>query len=350
LDNVFLSYNDPLVSIFILLTLILSVSLLTHLFGNLKKEKQQKKLENFLETFESKDCSLNFDIIPFSSSLLQPLRLLALAFQKNGEYHKAIPLYLYLIKNNHEKSYHNEFLKELASTYLKSGLMARAKSTLISLLEISPRDTKALYLLQIIYEMLHQYKDANEISRSLKILGEDTTQLEAHFRFFEILNSKSFSPDEKTNLLIALNSTHKSFYRQVLHTLFKLDVSKAWAFIEDKRIIESLDILWTLPTSKINFDIIEKTENQTLKAIFMAREIIPYDKNIKSNIFEIDTILSAKNSGKNDIDIQFNYFCPSCKAEFPLAYNRCPSCYSIDKFILKKRLEQKIELENYSLL
>jgi len=26
----------------------------------------------------------------------------------------------------------------------------------------------------------------------------------------------------------------------------------------------------------------------------MAREIIPYDKNIKSNIFEIDTILSAK--------------------------------------------------------
>jgi len=350
LDNIFLPYNDPLISIFILIFLILVVSLFTHLFGNLKREKQEKKLENFLQTFESKDCTLDFNLITFSASLLQPLRLLALSFQKNGEYQKAIALYLYLIKNNHEKHHHEEFLRDLALTYLKSGLMARAKSTLISLIEISPRDTKALYLLGIIYEMLRQYKEANEITRSLEILGEDTTQLKSHLLFFSILNSKSLLPNQKIDSLIDLSRKNEHFYRQVLDILFKLDISKGWEIFNPQRVDEILDILWRLPTSKINFEILQAKENDTLKAIFMARDILPLNHQIKSSIFEIDTLLSAKIGGKNDIDIHFNYFCPKCKGEFPLAFHRCPSCYSIDKFVLKKSLVAKVELEYYSLL
>jgi lipopolysaccharide biosynthesis regulator YciM len=348
-DNILPAYDDPLFSLLIIAILILIIAVSSYVMGNIKKERKEKSLKRFLNRFNTKECLLDTQNMPFEESLVKPLTLLAHAFKNQGEYQKSINLYLYLIE--HIKKFHEkeEILEQLGQTYLKAGFLKRAESIFLEILHKHARNISALYHLGIVYEMLADYPKALETIQPLHILGEDTEALEAHLKLSQLLINTRLNKDEKVHALERLLQEQHSDYRRIIKALFSLDLETAWRQIEGTRIHRVLDILWFLPSSNLNFDIISRDE--TLSAIYLAKGLLQESEGKPiSNIFAIDTIISAKKGGDNGVDLNFSYGCGKCKQHFPISFTRCPKCYAIDAIQIKETLAKKQSQTGYSLL
>jgi hypothetical protein len=197
--------------------------------------------------------------------------------------------------------------------------------------------------------MLHEYDKALEIVVPLKLLGEDTKSLEAHLNLNKLLMNPKRTKQEKVTQLKILLEDEVYEYRRIMKALFQLDVSVAWDNIKPSKVHSILDILWFLPSSNLNFDII--SSEKILESIFMAKGVLPLNKmDSKSNIFVIDTILSAKKGGSSEVDMNFSYGCSKCKQDFPISFTRCPQCYAIDAIQIKEKVAKKRSQTGYSLL
>lgn len=317
--------------------------------GTVKEERKRKSLERFLHRFNTKECSLEIEEMPFESTLVKPLSLLAYAFKNQGEYQKAINLNLYLIENISKFVDKEHILEELGQTYLKAGFLKRSESIFLEILHKHARNKKALYHLGVVYEMLNEFDKAFETISPLKILGEKTETLEAHLKLNQLLANKTLSNEEKVIKLHELLNNSAYAYRRIMKALFSLDLTVAWQNIKNEEIKSILDILWFLPSSNLNFDII--STNETLSAIYLAKGV--YESNDvtpKSNIFAIDTIISAQKGGDCEVDLNFAYGCGKCKQHFPINFTRCPKCYAIDAIQIKETLAKKQSQTGYSLL
>ena len=349
MDNILPAYDDPLFSILIIVVLILIVAISSYVLGNLKEEQKRKSLEQFLHRFNTKECALEIEEMPFENTLIKPLSLLAHAFKNQGEYQKAINLNLYLIENISKFLDKEHILEELGQTYLKAGFLKRAESIFLEILHKHARNKKALYHLGIVYELLNEYDKALETIQPLKILGEKTETLEAHLKLNKLLANKQLSNPEKVEALRALLENKDYAYRRIMKALFSLDLTVAWQNVKRDKIESILDILWFLPSSNLNFDIISTDE--TLSALYLAKGILERkDVTPKSNIFAIDTIISAQKGGDYEVDLNFSYGCGKCKQHFPIGFTRCPKCYAIDAIQIKETLAKKQSQTGYSLL
>ena len=350
MDNILPAYDDPLFSILVIVLLVLIVAISSFVMGNIKEERKEKSLKRFLNRFNTKECLLEIEEMPFEKTLIKPLSLLALAFKNQGEYQKSINLNLYLIEhipNFHQKE---EILEQLGQTYLKAGFLKRSESIFLEILHKHARNKEALYHLGIVYELLHEYDKALEILKPLNILDEKTEQLETHLKLSKMLINKKLTKHQKVKYLQMLLSTKEDEYRRIIKALFQLDLEIAWKSLDRRKVTSILDILWFLPTSNLNFDII--SSDKTLKLIFLAKGILPLDisSTEKSNIFVIDTIISAKKGGNHELDMNFNYGCSKCKGHFPITFTRCPQCYAIDSIQIKETVAKKRTQTGYSLL
>ena len=90
MDNILPAYDDPLFSILIIVVLIFIVAIASFVLGNIKEERKRKSLHRFLNRFNTKECLLNVEEMPFDKALIKPLTILAHAFKNQGEYQKAI--------------------------------------------------------------------------------------------------------------------------------------------------------------------------------------------------------------------------------------------------------------------
>jgi len=349
LDNILPAYNDPLFSILIIALLVLIVALSSFIMGNIKEEQREKSLERFLNRFNKEASLLEIEEIPFEPTFIKPLSLLALAFKNQGEYQKSINLHLYLIDNIKKFKEKEMILEQLGQTYLKAGFLKRAESIFLQILHKHARNPEALYHLGIVYELLHEYTKAEETIMPLQLLGEDTKGLESHLYLNRLLNNKALSKMEKVEKLKELIDNNNYDYRRVIKALFDLNLTSAWKSLKPNKLHSIIDILWFLPTSNLNFDII--SSEKTLHAIFMAKGVLPLDKEeSESNIFVIDTILSAKRGGNNKVDMSFSYGCSKCKQDFPISFIRCPQCYAINAIQIKETVAKKQSKTSYSLL
>ncbi len=349
MDNILPAYDDPLFSILIIITLILIVSVSSFLVGNYKEKNQKNALKKFLGGFKKENSLLNIEEMPFEKALIQPLSLLAQAFKNQGEYQKAINLNLYLIENISNFYEKESILEQLGQTYLKAGFLKRSKLIFLEILKKHPRNKIALHYLSIVLELLHEFDGALETLVPLEILGENTKHLEAHIKLNQLLEDKSISKSEKVTQLVALLEEKHYPYRRIMKALFSLDLNMAWQNIDNEKIGSILDILWFLPSLNLNFDIILK--NEILSAIYLAKgHIEPKNRTFRSNIFAIDTILSAKEGHNQSVDLLFSYGCGKCKNHFPIGFTRCPKCYAIDAIQIKETLVQKQSQTSYSLL
>jgi len=349
LDNILPAYDDPLFSILIIVILVLIVTVSSVLLGNYKEKNKRNSLKKFLGGFNKSNCVLAIEEMPFEKALIQPLTLLAEAFKNQGEYPKAINLNLYLIDNIPNFFEKEKILEQLGTTYLKAGFLKRSKSIFLEILKKHPRNITALYHLGIVYELLHEFDNALETIEPLKILGEKTKNLEAHIRLSKLLENKQLSKAEKVNNLTTLLKEKNYPYHRIMKALFSLDLKVAWSHIDNEQIESILDILWLLPSINLNFDIILK--NETLSAIYLAKGHLESNgSKFLSNIFSIDTIISAKHSDNHSVDLLFSYGCGKCKNHFPIAFIRCPKCYAIDAMHIKETLVRKQLNTNYSLL
>jgi len=349
-DNILPAYNDPLFSILIIIILILIVAISSYVMGNIKEERKEKSLKKFINRFNNEESPLEIEEMPFEVTLIKPLTLLAYAFKNQGEYQKAINLYLYLIENIAPFQEKKDILLQLGETYLKAGFLKRSESIFLQILHKQVRNRDALYSLGIIYEILHEYDKALETLTPLTLLEEDTTSLEAHLNLTKLLNNRTLKKREKVEKLITLLKNNNYDYRRIMKALFQLDVSSAWNNLDHSKVHRIIDILWLLPLSNLNFDII--LADRRLSAIFFAKGSLRMEeKRIeKSNIFVIDTIVSAKIAGNHNVDINFSYGCNKCKQQFPISFTRCPQCYAIETIQIKETIAQKRKATNYSLL
>ena len=354
MDNILPAYNDPLFSILIIVILILIVAVSSYVMGNLKEERKEKSLKHFLNRFNTEESPLEIEEMPFETTLIKPLKLLTFAFKNQGEYQKAINLNLYLIENIPNFQDKKEILAQLGQTYLKAGFLKRAEAIFLQILHKHARNKEALYYLGIVYELLHEYDKALETLIPLKLLGEETGYLEAHLKLNKLLNNKTLNHKQKVEQLIELLENNFYDYRRIMKALFQLDLASAWENLKPSKVHSILDILWFLPLSNLNFDII--SADKTLSAIFFAKGSLTVDKKSKkeviekSNIFVIDTIVSAKIGGNHNVDITFSYGCSRCKQHFPIAFTRCPQCYAIEAIQIKETIAKKRSQKGYSLL
>ena len=310
------------------------------------QQRQKSHLMAFLEKFEGAQCVLDETDMPYDDSVSKPLLLLAKAFETSGEYHKTISIYLYLLK--HAKN--PELLEQLGKIYLRGGFLERAESIFLEILAKQPRDKPVLYQLGVVYEMLQEYEKAIETLEPLEILGEDTAVLRAFWEFEKLQKNSSLSPAEKEVALLDMSKRHPSLYRYTIAALFELSHEKAWGHLEPDRLGESLDLLWYLPKSQLDFDIIQS--DSRLAKIYFAKgildEVTAEQMSISSGIIGIDILAAAKSAGETRGDISFSYLCTQCKHSFPISFKRCPNCLAINSVKLEEQIT-KHEKRDYSI-
>jgi len=341
LDKIIPSYSDPLFSIFIIILLVLIVAVVSFFVGNYKEEIDRKYLNRFLKAIKTDYSNSISEItnLPFSKSLIKPLSLVANSLVVKGDYRRAILIYLYLIENLDSFYEQEPFLMQLGDTYLKAGFLTKAEKTYLEILRKHPRNIKVLYSLEFVYELLNNFTKAKEILIPLETLNEDIKNLNIHLDISNIINSSQISHVEKVEKLIPFID-YEFTYRRVIKALFELDTNSAWRYIKVDRIYQIFDILWFLPSSNLNLDII--SSNDILRSIYIAKGVLPVTKDIPiSDIFTVDTINYAKKGGAVDLDISFTYICSACKQHFPISFERCPKCYSIDSLKIKDRISKK---------
>ena len=339
MDRFLPSYDDPIVSIILLLGIIFIVSVLSYAYSIWKQDKRYKELVGFLDNFNSNECLLDTKSLPFEESMKKPLFLLALAYEKSGEYSKSVNIYSYLFKHTKDES----FLKHLAQAYLKAGFFKRAKDAVIEYLKYHPRDIEALYKLEYIYEKLNLYDDANEVLDILKALNEDVKRLKLNLIITKL---NSLPKNKQLNTILNLIDETKKYRWVVLRELFKIEPKVAWRHYKKEDFKKLIDILYKLKKEQIDLDII--SNDFCLNSLYFIKGYL--NKNQKGcDIFAINLVASAKEANFNDAQLNFIYICSRCKQKFPLYFNRCPNCHRVFKTQIEITIGEKIE-RGYSLL
>jgi lipopolysaccharide biosynthesis regulator YciM len=285
--------------------------------------------------------------MPFEPHMFKPLTLLAKAFENSGEYHKSINIYLYLIKNISHDLGKLELMERLGNTYLHAGFLERARGIYVEILRKKPRNTNVLYELGVVYEMMHQYEKAKEVIEPLELLGEDTYNLKKFLELLQITSNKTLTTEEKLEKLTQLLKEEPTLYRQIITVLLRLDTYTAWQVIDTERIKEILDILWFLPNSQLDLDII--ASNKHLSTLYYAKGYLQ-KPTIQSGIFSLDMIATARENGFEDGDLLFSYLCKKCKQSFPVSFKRCPNCMAINSVEVEEQIAKSSPKTDYSLL
>ena len=348
MENFLPAYNDPLFSILLIVAISLIIAVATYGWGLFKQQKEQESLLSFLDKFDSVECALDTNDMPFEAHLLKPLSLLAKAFENSGEYHKAISIYLYLIKSVNNDLGKLELMERLGNTYLHAGFLERSRSLYVEVLRKRPRNVTVLYELGVVYEMMHQYEKVREVIEPLELLGEDTYNLNRFLDLLLINSSKNISIEEKLEKLIQLLKNEPNLYRQIISVLLQLDTQVAWETIDMDRIDDILDIFWFLPNSQVDLDII--TSNNTLHTLYYAKGYLQKPPKEKSGIFTLDMLATARKGGFEEGELTFSYLCKKCKQSFPVSFKRCPNCMAINSVKVEEHIAKSSPQTNYSLL
>ena len=287
--------------------------------------------------------------IPFEPSLISPLSSLAGTLSERGEYQRSIGIYLYLIKHIASFQKKEYLLESLGKTYLKAGFLHRAEMIFLEILHKHPRNSDALYSLEIVYEFLGEFTKAKEVLTPLKTLGVEFKKLESHLILLELIKDTHTTQDEKFDRLLSYLQNSDYSYRRIIQELLKLNAKRTWAFIDDTKVELILDILWFLPSSNLNLDIISKSK--TLKSVYTVKGLLECNElPSPSRIFSIDVMHLALKGGATDMDLSFSYLCCECKQNFPISFVRCPKCYALDSIKIKESIVKKQSLTGYSLL
>ncbi len=347
MENILPAYNDPLFSILLIVVTALIIALVSYGWGLYRQQKEEGKLLKFLEKFETAECALQTEEMPYEPHMLKPLSLLAKAFENSGEYHKAIAIYLHLIKHVDESSGALTLMERLARTYLHAGFLERSRKLYTEILRRTPRNPQVLQELGVVYESMHLYDKAKEIIEPLQILGEDTTTLEHFLRFAKLKQARGTPLPERISQFKSLLQAEPKLYRDTIAILFQLDTQSAWESIDPTRHHEILDILWCLPNSQLDLAII--ATNKTLRTLYYAKGYLT-EVESQSGIFALDMLAIARQSGFDQGDLHFSYLCDVCKQSFPMGFSRCPNCMAIHSVKVEENIAQSHPKTDHSLL
>ena len=314
-----MNYRDPLFSVIVFFLLILFAVVFSLLFEKIREYFRQKEIEDLIKNFEyisTKDLE----------NPINAMILLAKAYEKEGNYEKALKIFLLIEK----KKPSNEILLNIANLYFKAGFLHKAAEIVYKILKTTPRNIEALKLLILINEKLG---NINEIIDILEVFEEMEINL----------------PREKANALIKLFlkkkceieyfcddiKTFEDIYekypfvkREYIEYLFKIEPQKAYEILD---VYEHLDLYYN------RSDI---PDNEKFCNILAAKK----KKNCpKKAAFEIECL---KCLPQNLAELEFEYYCENCKKTFPLYSTRCPKCHELFSHRLLIKLSEKKDIEN----
>ena len=289
-----MDYRDPLFSVIMFFLIVLIGVIVTLIAGKIRENYREKKLNEFLKGFEY----IQIDNLKLDEASIEALYLLANAYEKVGDFEKALKIYLLI--NKTLKSI--EILKRIAKLYYKAGFLEKAKHIIYQVLSTKPRDVESLKLLVLIDEKLNDIKEIKDI---LDIFEE----LEIDFK------------KEKAYLLFKTSKNYEEVYkkypfikREYLKRLFLENVKKAYEEILENEIYDYIDLYWNrkdIPKEKKFYPILK------------AKKEIELNINLP---FELEVLANLK---KEIATLEFEYICNKCKKVFPLDFVRCPNCNSL---------------------
>ncbi len=321
----------------------MSIALVTYGWSLYLQQRTKSQLMEFLERFDSAACVLEGSELPFDRSMSKPLLLLAKAFETSGEYHKSISIYLYLIKNGEN----GELLEQLGKVYLRAGFLERAESIFLEILAKNPRNIPVLYQIGQVYELLQEYDKAIETLEPLETQGETIHALKSFWEFEKLQLNKHLSHTEKNTALIQMLQNEPTLYRLIITALFHLSSETGWKHLQLDRLEETVDLLWYLPSSQLDFDIIHS--DKRLTKLYVARgDIEQIDVALleqSSGSVGIDILVAARYAGEYRGDISFSYLCDTCKQSFPIAFKRCPNCLAINSAHIEEQIAKHEEAD-----
>jgi len=316
-----MDYRNPLFSIIIFLIMVLITILITNFFGQLKEKNKIKNLKDFIDKFDFLNDKEMSSI--FSDNIsINALLLLAIAFEKEGNYEKSLNIYLTLLENISIKEKFT-ILQNMAEVYLKAGFLHKSRESLIEILRAYPRDKKALNLLFIVDDKLKNYDEMDNIIEIWEELDEDIEKQKAYLMFQQAIfkNDK----DEIINLYKKYPILKRNYFSYFLN----INSKKVFDEVSEKDVYEMLDIFWNNENLPL--------KNEAFINIKSAKKEIKSSN--KSPIFEIEVL---KYMPKDLGDLEFEYICKNCKQIFPLYDDRCPHCKELFSFKIETILVKKI--------
>lgn len=360
LEGFYLDEKDPIFGIIIFIGILLLISVLSYIWGIFAQKDEQNKIENFIKKF-NEFGGLEEKYIEILDSIddIEIYGVLAEIFTKNGDFSKAINVYLIALKNVKSRKQKEQILTRLGMTYFKAGFLARADETLLRALELSPRNEKALAILSVIYEQLRAFKKELEVLDALRELGSDVKDAQIYAKIKMIWLDNSLNKSEKIAQILPFCTIFQPAKRIVLEIYLNdyLDENLDELLLNLPDIRDFIDLLWYHADffAKLNLEQINKQILEQIRAVLSAKFAENSDENsdekaqisnqqsqiFKSDFFEINALNSMKNSGFNSADLSFKYVCKHCKNVFPSYFYRCPVCYELKSCLISPQIMEK---------
>ena len=296
--------RDPLVSVIIFFSILLLGLIISIAFEKFREAKREKEIKNLLEEFEY----LEIENMPLDSASINALLLLAKAYEKEGEYEKAIKIYVWVNKSLNS----TEILKSIAFLYFKAGFLKKAKEIVYEVLKVKPRDVEALKLLILINEKIGELKEIIEVLEIFEVLEVEFEKEKAYALYkLAIGNGCGIDFCEDNKSLEDIFKKYPFIKREYLEYLFRNNPQQAYTLIDS---YEYLDLFY-FRNDKPNFSFEKPFELRVVEKVDFA-------------------------------ELEFEYICQNCKKVFPLYSSRCPHCYELftQKLLLKVVPKRDLEI------
>jgi len=337
LDFLSLDYRDPLYGIILLVVIVFIVKVSDYWAKYFKSKDDERDIQKFIKVYENTSDQDEYKSMILKQDLpLESIILMAMTYDKTGEYEKSIDIYSTLLQNVKDTKERKNILTLLGKSYYKAGFLYKSRDIFLTALKIHPNNTEALTYLVSIYESLREYDEAIEVLDVLENISGDMGEKKLYFKVLSILNS-NLDKQSKIDEVIKLGIDKKIVQRKLLEfaTLNKINLQTD---ILEKFDFESvIDIIWDYDGEMFSEEFIKN--NELLSEIYTIKGRGEYADESKN--FELNTLIKLKKLGDNSADISFTYSCKNCKNLFPLYFYRCPVCKNINSAVVDTSLTRR---------
>jgi tetratricopeptide (TPR) repeat protein len=310
-----------------LLLIFFIISFSSYWWGIFKAKEDETNIKKFVKKFDQYDSFNDYkELIQKKDLPVESAILMALTFEKSGEYEKAIEIYLAILKNVVGPQKRKDILTLLGKTYYKAGFLKKAEEILLTSLRLYPKNTEALTYLSVIYETLREYDKAIEVLDVLEEFGSDVGEKKLYFKTLSIIHDKDMSDELKIEKLTTLGLDKRIVQRKIFEFIKLNKLKFDEKLLKDFNFKDILDLVWTTDYNRLDPNFVAR--NPLLCELFTAKGDIDFAQ--KSDIFELNTLIKLKKVKDDSADISFSYICNNCKYLFPIYFYRCPKCQQID--------------------
>lgn len=327
MDLLSLDYRDPIYGVIILFALIFIISSVSYWWGIFKLKEDETSIKKFVKKFDQYHSFDDYkQLIQKKDLPVESAILMALTYEKSGEYEKAIEIYLSILKNMVGPKKRKDVLTLLGKTYYKAGFLQKSREILLTSLRLFPKNEEALTYLSVIYETLREYDKALEVLDTLEEFGCEVEQKKLYFRTLKIIHDKVMKSDKKIEELKKLGLENKMVQRKLFEFLKSNNLSFENDLLEAFDFKNIMDLLWVTKVEKFDESFVK--EHKLLSEIFTAKgDLLEAEE---SEIFELNVLIKLHHQEDASGDLSFSYICRNCKNIFPLYFYRCPKCQQID--------------------